>query len=486
MGDKNLVSTGLETLDDLLGGGIPRRQSVIITGDPGVGKTILCSQIAFAQAARGENAVLVTITSEPHDKLLTELQGFSFYDQEKIGNELFIFSAYPYLVKGPNEARDVLLKTVRDRQARLLFVDGLRSLRDLWGDESQIRKFLYDVGVGLAQTDCIGLFTTEYPLERLLSYPEATTVDGIIALSMRSFEERRVRRIQVVKLRGRRHVEGEHLVHITPSGLEIVRRLETRVGERRTQRAATGRLRTGLPELDNLLGGGLPIQSATLVAGSTGIGKTLMALHFAAQASADERALFVSYGEPVDKLVARAAGVGLRLDAAISAGWLRLLYRCPVELEADDLAAEILREVDGTGVRRLVVDGIGELQASLTTRERARGFLTALVECLRNRGVTTVFVKEIPKITGVELDFSDTPLAVTAENLLFLRHLELRGKLHRIISILKLREGPADEHLREFVIDESGIRVLGPLESVEGLLTGLGRPLGPHRPRGET
>src|SRR5579871_803587 len=181
MRSEEIFSTGLPLLDDLLGGGIPRRQSVIITGDPGSGKTILCSQIAFAHAAAGSNVVLATITSEPHDKLVEELRGFKFFDADKLGNEIFLLSAYASLVQGPDEAKEMLLRTVRERKASLLFVDGLRSLRDLWQDERAIRKFLYDLSVGLAQANCTALLATEYPLSTLLRYPEATTVDGIIS-----------------------------------------------------------------------------------------------------------------------------------------------------------------------------------------------------------------------------------------------------------------------------------------------------------------
>ncbi|HVV51084.1 MAG TPA: ATPase domain-containing protein [Polyangia bacterium] len=478
MRSQEILSTGLPLLDDLLGGGIPRRQSVIITGDPGSGKTILCSQIAFARAAAGSNVVLATITSEPHDKLVEELRGFTFFDADKLGNEIFLLSAYASLVKGPEEAKEVLLRTIRERKASLLFVDGLRSLRDLWQDESAIRKFLYDLSVGLAQADCTALLTTEYPLATLLQYPEATTVDAILSLSLKSVEGRRLRRLEVAKLRGRAHVEGEHVLHIDREGVQIVRRLETLVPARPSYKLGQGKVDFGLPELDRLLGGGLPLQTTTLLAGSTGVGKTLLSLHFAAAGAAKgEPVLFISYAEPAHKLMERARQIGLDVSELVAKGALTIVHIAPVEIEADDLAASLLSEVDRVSARRLVLDGVSELEGSLTVPQRGRRFLTALVESLRARGVTSVFIKEVPKIAGVELDFSDTPLAVTAENLLFLRYFELRGRLHRIISILKVREGAADNALREFVIDEGGMKVLGPIESAEGLLTGLGRPV---------
>jgi circadian clock protein KaiC len=213
-------------LNLLLGGGIPRRHLLIVTGDPGSGKTVLCSQIAFAQARMRHNVVVATLASEAQDKLLAELRGFSFFDPGRVGNELFLISAYPWVQKGPKEAKELLLRTLKERKASMLFIDGLRSIRDLWQNEAKLRDFLYELNVGLAQLDAVGLMTTEYPLHKLMEYPEATTVDGLIALSAQRFGGRVVRRIQVAKLRGRGHLTSEHVMHIGADGVSIVPRLE--------------------------------------------------------------------------------------------------------------------------------------------------------------------------------------------------------------------------------------------------------------------
>ena len=217
--EPSLFPSGIPSFDTLLGGGIPTRQSMIVTGTPGCGKTVLCSQVAFEAAARGIPVVMATVTSEPHDKLMGSLSAFSFFKPELLGEKLFVISAYSALKRGAKEARDLLLQTVRERKAGLLFIDGLRSIRDLWTDEARLREFLYELGIGLAASNCIGLFTTEYPLDRLMALPEATTVDGIVALSLQPQGVRRVRRIEVVKLRGRNHLSGEHFMSITGDGV---------------------------------------------------------------------------------------------------------------------------------------------------------------------------------------------------------------------------------------------------------------------------
>jgi circadian clock protein KaiC len=476
--ESNPISTGIPMLDRLLGGGIPPRQTLIVTGDPGTGKTVLCSQIAFAQAARGNSVVLSTLASEPQEKLIAELSQFSFYDPERVGNELFVVSAYPWVQKGPKEARELLLKTVKERKAKLLFLDGVRSLRDLWQDEAKLRAFLYELNVGLAQLGAIGLLSTEYSLSKLMKHPEATTVDGIVALSVVRFGGRMVRRVQVAKLRGRAHLTGEHLLQISGEGIKIIPRIEETTMAAQDFEPSDRRCEFGLPELDNIICGGIPAMSATLMAGSTGVGKTLLATKFIATGAAKgEPGLLINYSEPVGRLVTRAKGVSIDITPLIKAGTMHLQYRAPTNVEGDELVADILDAVERHGIKRLVVDGIGEIDESILEKQRARAMLTALIVRLRDLGVTAVFVKEAPKLTGPELDFSDTPLAITAENMLFFRQVELRGRLHRVVSVLKMRESGYDPHVREFEITAEGLRVLDPLASAEGLLTGVARPL---------
>lgn len=484
----HLVSTHVPGLDVVLGGGIPTHQTVIVSGAPGSGKTLLCSQIAFEMARRKQPVVIATVTSEPYDKLVGELRAFRFFDGGALGEEVFFVSAYPWLKKGPREARELLLGSLRERKAKMLFVDGLRSVRDLWQDEAKVREFLYELSVGLTAIDCVGLLTAEYDIATLLERPEATTADGIINLSVEHRGSRRYRRLEVVKLRGRPHVMGTHVLHVDHEGLRVVPRLESAMKADLEARPTGRRASFGLPEFDALLHGGLPEQTTTLLAGSTGVGKTLLSLRWAGHAArAGEKAILLTFTEPPQRLLARAAAVGIDVRDVVERGHLRIEYRPPGEDEADEIVDELLEQVREMGATRLVLDGISELEAAIVDPVRVRAFLTAFIIRLRVAGVTSIFVKEVATVTGPELDFSDTPISATAENVLFLRYVEMGGSLHRLVSVLKMRESGYDQSLREYRIDEEGVRVLEPFRSVEGLLTGQARAVGTqfHAPRGE-
>jgi circadian clock protein KaiC len=471
------IRTGIPGLDRLLGGGIPRRHALVVTGPPGSGKTILASQIAFTKAAEGTSVVFATITSEPQDKIVEAQRSFRFFDSKLIGEKLFFVSAYPWLKKGAKDTRDMLFKIVRERQANLLVIDGLRSIRDLWQDEAMLREFLYELSAGMATADCVTLYVTEYALARLMELPEATTVDGIISVSTAAVGSRRLRRLEVVKLRGRANLPGEHAMTIDSNGIAISPRLES-ITEPQPIRSEAPRMTFGLPELDKLLGGGLPSDSTTLVAGSTGIGKTLLGTYFVAAARDGQPGLIQSFFEPAESLVARAERIGIPVQRAIDDKIVQVEYRPPLEWEADRWLDDVLRQIRTHGIRRLLIDGITGLQSTIADPGRVESLLTALVIQLRGQGVTTIFTKEVSKLAGPEIDFSDTPISVAIENFIFMRHVELRGKLHRVISVLKMRDSAYDPDVREFTIAEEGLRVLEPIRSAEGLLTGLARPLG--------
>src|SRR5205085_367841 len=147
-------------------------------------------------------------------------------------------------------------------------------------------------------------------------------------------------------------------------------------------------------------------------------------------------------------------------------------YHPPSDREADILVDQVLADIRRLQARRLVIDGLTALEMSVSDADRRHAFLATLSVRLRLAGVTTIFTKEVAKIAGPELDFSDTPIAILGENLLLLRYVELHGRIHRIVSVLKMRDSNYQSDLREFEITDQGVRILAPLRSVEGLLTG--------------
>ena len=169
----------------------------------------------------------------------------------------------------------------------------------------------------------------------------------------------------------------------------------------------------GLEELDALLGGGLTRGTSTLLAGSLGIGKTILALYFALNGvSQGEPTLFLSFRETGTQLIQKADSfsMGAQLRAALSAkNGLTLQRWEPVELDPDQVAMRLVTAIDQIGARRVVIDSIAELERAIAESsgpERVPNYLATLLAILRERGVTLLVIKETPKSVTSQLDFS--------------------------------------------------------------------------------
>jgi circadian clock protein KaiC len=235
------------------------------------------------------------------------------------------------------------------------------------------------------------------------------------------------------------------------------------------------RLAIGVPGLDAMIGGGLRAHSVSLLLGTPGTGKTLLALQFLAQgARQGERALFLTFHESPAHLRAQAEGLGLVEPELFDRGALQIIHEVPVELNADRVAARIREEVSRGGVRRLAVDSLTNFEYALDPAFQA-DYLTAFTTYLRGQGLTTLLVKEIAELAGAPLTLAGLTVSVTVDNILLLRHVELDGQLERVVSVIKIRDSDFDPAVRRYRIGSDGLVIGEPLRGVEGVLLGLAR-----------
>jgi circadian clock protein KaiC len=405
-----LLPTGVPALDDLLGGGLPSRQVHLIAGHPGSGKTILAGQMAFAQACRGGTVLLVTASSKPHTRLLESLEGFDFFQRERIGQDINLLSIYPSLRKGVRETREMLLSSVRERKARMLVIDGLRALRDVWHDEPTVREFLAELGIGLASNDCTGVFTLECSPERIHEMPETATADSVMLLWWQRTGTARQRSVEVLKVRGRPHASGEHPLALDPQGFRAFRRVET-LAPAGPRAPGAGLCALGIPEVDAAIGGGVPKGSVTLISGDEGAGKTRFARAFSL---GEKDALFVSPNFSI--------GVPEGVNH-----WMPP----PGEHSADEVAHRILERKVALGARRIVLDD-AELLFEGLAPERSRGFWAAFLGVLRAGGADVLLTRG----RG-----SPTPPAGLAENHFELRRIETSGRVETELQVIKTLVG---------------------------------------------
>jgi len=473
-----IVATGIPYLDDILGGGLPRGAIVMVVGAPGTGKTTLAQQMAFHAASEGATTLYLTGYSETHTKLVAYGRGFHFFEPGRVGTLIQYLSLADLLARGADETERSIVRTAREQRARLVVLDGYRSIRRLLGDEPASTDFLYSLGSKLALLGSTTVVATEGEADAPERYGEMTVSDTVIGLTRRRYGERYRRTLDVVKVRGMAPIEGLHGFEITSAGIDIYPRLEATAP--RGDAAPSGRRADfGIRDLDAMLGGGLPEGTATLVAGAPGVGKTLLGLHFlVAGARAAEPGLLVGFVEDRPRLREKARAFGMDLEAEERAGRILLLAIPSYELDPDRVARLVREEIERREVRRVVIDSVAELDRAFPERVRAPDYFAALAHELRVRGVTSYLTLDVSKVVGQELDLTDSAVAMLAENLILLRYVEYRGRLRRLLSILKMRSSGHDDTIHTYEIaDGVGLRLLGAAPPARGLLTGIAHDL---------
>lgn len=472
------VASGIPRLDYILRGGLHDGGTYAVFGPPGSGKTILGNQFCFNHAARnGGKCVYLSLLVESHSKLMRHLSSLDFFDPSRIPDQVYYVSGYSALREGgPDALLGLIRATLQDRRATLLVVDGLESIRQLGEGERRIKEFVHELQAFTAMIGCTTL---------LLSLKEAghtstenAVVDGILELTDELVGPRAVRELVVHKFRGGSYLRGRHEVEIVRGGMVVHPRTEIQF-DQPPGRATEERIRMpfGVPQLDEMLSGGLPSGSTTALLGAPGTGKTMLGLSFLVEgARRGQRGIYFGFYEPPPRLMEKAAQVGIELQRFVDDGLIEVIWQPPLEHMLDALAEQLLEKIraDESPRRRLFIDGIEGFRAASVYHERMPRFLSAFTNQLRMFDVTAVVTEELP-LFHPDIDMPNPELANVVETVILLRYVELGSQLHRLISIMKMRESRYDTSLREFRITDGGLEVAASFESAEAILTGHAR-----------
>jgi circadian clock protein KaiC len=458
------LSSGIKGLDDILAGGFIEGASYIIQGHPGAGKTILSNQIAFEHIANAGRVLYVTLLSESHEHLFHALDSLTFFDRGKLGNEIIYVSVFQTLRdEGLGEVVKLLRRETQRHDATLLIFDGLLNARDRAATDFDVKSFVAEVQGQAAFVGCTVLFLSSSSITEVS--PEHTMVDGVIELTESLAGVRSVRQIQVRKSRGSKALGGLHKFTITNEGLTVYPRIEAHAHyDVANEQLLEGKVRSGLPALDALLGGGLPRASVTLVLGPSGSGKTTLGLHFLSQSNAEEPGLHFGFFETPLRLRKKAKALGINLpddgEHVLTLEWTHLADNL-----LDELAHRLLQQVRASGVKRLFIDGMGGFERASVHRQRLPEFFATLMDQLRIEGVTTLATWEIRDMTEGHIYAPTSDISAILDNLILLRQFEENHRLFRSISIQKMRDSDFDAATRTLGFAKGGLVIGEPMRS---------------------
>jgi circadian clock protein KaiC len=464
------MPTGVAGLDLVLNGGLEPGAVVVVAGSPGTGKTILAQQMCFAAAAAGHKSVFYTTMSEPHTKLVRNLEQFAFFDPKELGARVEHIHLGDFLRPARPDGLEPLVyeiirKTLADEPA-IAVVDSTKMLRD-FADERALRSALYDLTGHFSSTSTTLLLLGEYTPEELLSGIEFSLADGIIQLEYEPREPLDKRWMRIMKMRGGDHRPGKHTFRIDTDGIEVFPRIETLAPA--GMALIPDRIRSGIPGLDELMNGGMRRTDASLVFGPSGVGKTIFGLRWAAQGlEQGEHCLFVSFQDSPDQLIRFASEFGWDAAAALDSGQLVIVHVPMGDLDLDGLASAVRAELRRRPVSRTVIDSLAEMVFANRESERFPAYKRSLIGLIKAAGSSLLVTSEttIYGITGQTPD----GLMFLFDNAIALRYIERGSEVGRVLNVVKMRNSSHATTLSNFTITDRGPTVGDTFKGVTGRL----------------
>jgi len=356
-----------------------------------------------------------------------------------------------------------ILHAARTARAKRIVLDSITQLFDHFiADHALVRRELLRIATALKKEGLTVLMTAE----RNSEYGEISrhrieefVADNVVILRNALDRERRRRTIEVLKMRGSRHVEGEvPFTLVGEQGIVAVPLSSLRL----EQQSGTKRVTSGNPDLDAMTSGGFFRDSVTLVSGATGTGKTLLVTHFlGGGVAAGERALLVGYEESRGQLFRNARSWGVDFEAMEADGMLRVVCIYPEAQSLPDHLLMIRQLVDEFRPHRLAIDSLSALER-IAPETGFREFLISLTSFVKKREIAGLFTATDKSLVGGH-SASEQHISTLTDSIILLRYIQQSDFMNRGLMVLKMRGSEHDKAIRRFTIDETGMHLGPPL-----------------------
>jgi circadian clock protein KaiC len=463
------VPTGIRGLDQLTHGGFPKGRTALVCGGPGAGKTLLGLEFLVRGAQLYNQPGVCVAFEETVQELTTNMASLGYNLQQLVRakklaidyvqverkqieetGEYNLDGLFVRLKQAIDQvkAKRVLLDTVE-----LLFI-GLKNEGVVRSELRRLFHWLKDAGVTAVVTAEAGEKTfTRYGLEEYVA-------DCVIVLDHRVTEQVSTRRLRVVKYRGSSHGTNEYPFLMDNEGISVMP--ITSLGL--THGAPTERISSGVPGLDQMLGGkGFFRGSSILITGTAGTGKSSFSAAFAnAACQRGERALYFAFEESPSQIHRNMSSLGFNMNQWVTRGLLKIHASRPTATGLEAHLAQMFKEVEDFQPDVVVVDPITNL-ISVGDQGSVKAMLTRLIDFLKTKNVTAMFTN---LVFGDEIEERAIGISSLMDGWLVLRDSADRADRIRTLNVLKCRGMAHDMRMHSFTLGEKGITIDGNFETI--------------------
>lgn len=471
---------GIEGLDVICNGGLPKGRSTLVAGTSGSAKTVLAAQfLAEGIIKYDETGVFVTFEESPIDLKRNMIAfGWNITEWEENRSWLFV-DASPRgkdraVITGDYDFGALMARVehaVKTIGATRVAFDSLGAIFMQFSNSDTIRGELLRLTEGLKELGVTSVITVERTNEigNISKHGvEEFVTDNVIILRNTMEAEKRRRTVEILKLRGCDHCKGEFpFTVLNKSGIIAV----PLAGIELQQKSSNVRASSGNSELDDMCGGGFFRDSIILVSGATGTGKTLMVTEFMAGGAVQgDRCLLLAFEESREQLFRNARGWSRDFETLESDGLLKVQCNYPEIKGLEDHLVEIKRAILEFKPNRVAIDSLSALERVSTVRG-FREFVIGLTSFIKHQEVLGLFTATTPTLMG-GTSITEAHISTITDSIILLRYIEMYGEMRRGLTVLKMRGSHHDKEIRECTIDGRGMHIGRPFKTVTGIISG--------------